>query len=68
VQGRTELGKLGRRHLAEIQEMPPGLEDDRSRAGLLQRCVLGEGLFQLKSVGTGPVRLSPDAGTTARSG
>jgi hypothetical protein len=42
MEGGTELGKLGRIHLAEIQEMPPGFYDDRSCTGLLQRGVLGD--------------------------
>jgi len=47
---RTELGKLGRSHLTEIQEMPPGLEDDRSCTGLLQRTVLCEEVFAFDDV------------------
>src|SRR3984885_6929129 len=42
VQDRTEFGTLGGRHLPEVQEMPPGLDDDRSGTGLLQRGVLRE--------------------------
>jgi hypothetical protein len=37
----TEIGTLGSRHLTEIQEMAPGLDDDRSCAGLLHGGVLG---------------------------
>jgi hypothetical protein len=47
---RTELGKLGRSHLTEIQEMPPGLEDDRSCTGLLQRSVLCEEVLAFDDV------------------
>jgi hypothetical protein len=50
VQDRTDLGKLGRGHITEIQEMPPGFEDDRSRAGLLQRGMLGEEVLVLDYV------------------
>lgn len=42
MKDRTEFGTLGRRHLTEIQQMPPGLDDDRSRTGRLQRSVLDE--------------------------
>src|SRR3954469_17199072 len=42
MEGRTQLGTFGRRHLTEIQKMPPGLDDDRSRPALLQRAVLDE--------------------------
>src|ERR1700722_1996579 len=41
MDGRTELGQLLRSHVAEVQKMPPGLQDDRSCAGLLQRGALG---------------------------
>ena len=47
---RTELGKLGRSHLTEIQEMPPGLDDDRSRAGRLQRGVLDQEVLAFDDV------------------
>jgi hypothetical protein len=50
MEDRTELGTLGWRHLTEIQEMPPGLDDDRSRAGLLQRCVLYEEMLAFDDV------------------
>jgi hypothetical protein len=50
---RTELGKLGRSHLTEIQEMPPGLEDDRSRTRLLQRSVLCEEVLAFDDVAPG---------------
>jgi hypothetical protein len=52
--GRTELGQLGRSHVTEVQEMPPGLEDDRSRAGLLQRGVLGEEVLAFDDVAPWP--------------
>jgi hypothetical protein len=41
VPDRAQLGALGWRHLGEIQEMPPGLDNDRSWTGLFQRGVLG---------------------------
>jgi hypothetical protein len=47
---RTELGKLGRSHLTEIQEMPPGLDDDRSCTGRLQRGVLDEEVLSFDDV------------------
>jgi hypothetical protein len=39
---RAELGGLGRRHLTEIQQMAPSLDDDRSGARRAQRGVLRE--------------------------
>jgi hypothetical protein len=50
VEDRTEFGTLGRCHLTEVQEMPPGLDDDRSCAGLLQRGVLGEEVLAFDDV------------------
>ena len=47
---RTELGKLGRSHLTEIQEMPPGFDYYRSRTGLLQRGVLCDEVLALDDV------------------
>ena len=53
MEDRTEFGTLGRRHLTEIQEMPPGLDDDRSCTGLLQRGVLGEEVLAFNDVTPG---------------
>ncbi len=50
MEGRTELGKLGRSHLTEIQKMPPGLDDDRSCTGFLQGGVLDEEVLALDDV------------------
>jgi hypothetical protein len=50
MEDRTELGTLGWRHLTGIQEIPPGLDDDRSRTGLLQRGVLGEEVLAFDDV------------------
>jgi hypothetical protein len=50
VEDRTEFGTLGWRHLTEVQEMPSGLDDDRSGAGLLQRGVLGEEVLAFDDV------------------
>ena len=47
---RAELGQLGRGHLAEVQNVPPGLEYDRPRAGLLQRGVLNDEVLALDDV------------------
>jgi hypothetical protein len=46
----TELGALGERHLTEIQQMPPGLDDDRSCGGLLYRAMLGEEVLTFDDV------------------
>jgi hypothetical protein len=37
MEGRTELGKLGRSHLTEIQKMPPGLDDVAPWTGDIQK-------------------------------
>jgi hypothetical protein len=50
VQDRAERGKLGRSHLAEIQEMPPRFDDYRSCTGLLQRGVLREEVLAFDDV------------------
>ena len=50
VQDRAELGTLGRRHLTEIQEMPPGFDDYRSCTGFLWRGVLGEEVLAFDDV------------------
>ena len=50
MEDRTELGTLGWRHVAEIQKMPPGLDDDRSCTGLLQRGVLDEEVLAFDDV------------------
>src|ERR1700689_4270051 len=54
VEDRTELGTLIWRHVAEIQQMPPGFDNDRSGAGLLQRGVLGEEVLALDDVASRP--------------
>lgn len=54
MEDRTELGTLGWRHLTEIQEMPPGLDDDRSCTGLLQRGVLDEEVLAFDDVAPRP--------------
>jgi hypothetical protein len=53
MEDRAELGALGWRHITEIQEMPPGLDDDRSCAGLLQRGVLDEEVLAFDDVASG---------------
>ena len=50
MEARTELGTLDWRHLTEIEEMPPGLDNDRSRAGRLQRGVLDEEVLVVDDV------------------
>jgi hypothetical protein len=50
MEDRTELGTLGWRHLTEIQEMPPGLDDDRSCTGRLQRGVLDQEVLAFDDV------------------
>src|ERR1700722_187777 len=50
MDGRTELGELGRSHVAEVEKMPPGLENDRSCTGLLQWGVLGGEVLALDDV------------------
>ena len=50
MEDRTEFGTLGWRHLTGIQEMPPGLDDDRSSTGLLQRGVLDEEVLAFDDV------------------
>ena len=47
---RAELGQLGRSHVTEIQQMPPGLEYDRSPTGLLQWGVLDDEVLGLDDV------------------
>ena len=48
----TELGTFGGRHFAEIQQMPPSLDDNRSCAELLQRGVLDEEVLTSDDVAT----------------
>jgi len=50
VEDRAEFGTLGWRHLAEIQEVPPSLDDDSSRTGRLQRGVLDEEVLAFDDV------------------
>ena len=50
MEDRTEFGTLGWRHLTGIQEMPPGLDDDRTCTGLLQRGVLDEEVLAFDDV------------------
>ena len=45
-------GTFGWRHFAEIQQMPPSFDDDRSSAGRLQRGVLDEEVFTFDDVVT----------------
>jgi hypothetical protein len=52
MENRTELGTLGWRHLTEIQQMAPSLDDDGSCAGLLKRGVLGEEVLTFNDVAT----------------
>jgi hypothetical protein len=49
-QDRTELGTLIRSHLAEIQEMPSGFDDNCSRIGHLYRGVLYEEVLAFDKV------------------
>jgi hypothetical protein len=48
----TELSTLGWRHISEVQHMPSCFDDDRSRAGLLQRGVLDDEVLTCDDVAT----------------
>jgi hypothetical protein len=50
MEKRTELGTFGWRHFTEVQQMPSRLDDDRPRAGRLERGVLDEEVLTFDDV------------------